>query len=64
MERFPNRKPSNKTFVIADGTSTNELRKSFVSALEEIGLKTSLDDPWTLCSLRHTYIGNFSLEHL
>ncbi|MEQ5808952.1 site-specific integrase [Alteromonas sp. NFXS44] len=56
MERFPNRKPSDKIFVLADGTSTNELGKTFVSALEEADLKTSPDGPRTLYSLRHTYI--------
>ena len=56
MERFPNRRPSDKIFVLADGSSTNELGRTFVSALEEAELKTSPDGPRTLYSLRHTYI--------
>ncbi len=56
MERFPKRKPSDKIFLLADGSSTNELGRTFVSALEEADLKTSPDGPRTLYSLRHTYI--------
>ena len=55
-DRFPNRKPSDKLFVLADGSSTNELGRTFVSALEEADLKKSPDGPRTLYSLRHTYI--------
>ncbi|HAO16433.1 MAG TPA: integrase, partial [Alteromonas macleodii] len=56
MDRFPNRRPSDKIFLLADGSSTNELGRTFVSALEEAELKTSPDGPRTLYSLRHTYI--------
>jgi len=55
-DRFPNRKPSDKLFRLADGSTTNELGKAFDLALKESDLKESPDGPRTLYSLRHTYI--------
>ncbi|GGP67184.1 site-specific recombinase phage integrase family protein [Shewanella algicola] len=55
-ERFPNRKPSDKLFRLADGSSSNELGKAFEKAVSEIGLKSSPHGVRTLYSLRHTYI--------
>ncbi|MCL1067462.1 site-specific integrase [Shewanella olleyana] len=69
-ERFPNRKPSDKLFRLADGTTTNELGKAFDKALQEIGLKKSPHGVRTLYSLRHSYItwqlmsGEVSMEIL
>ena len=69
-ERFPNRKPSDKLFRLADGTTTNELGKAFDKAIMEAGLKSSPHGVRTLYSLRHTYItwqlisGNVSMEVL
>lgn len=69
-ERFPNRKPSDKLFRLADGTTTNELGKAFDKAITEVGLKSSPHGVRTLYSLRHTYItwqlmsGNVSMEVL
>ncbi|QFU21291.1 site-specific integrase [Shewanella eurypsychrophilus] len=69
-ERFPNRKPSDKLFRLADGSTTKELGKAFDKALLEIGLKQSAHGVRTLYSLRHTYItwqlmsGEVSMEIL
>ena len=69
-ERFPNRKPSDKLFRLADGSTTNELGKAFEKAISEAGLKSSPHGVRTLYSLRHTYItwqlisGNVSMEVL
>lgn len=69
-ERFPNRKPSDKLFRLADGSITNELGKAFEKAISEAGLKSSPHGVRTLYSLRHTYItwqlmsGNVSMEVL
>ncbi|WP_351123063.1 site-specific integrase, partial [Shewanella sp. T24-MNA-CIBAN-0130] len=69
-ERFPNRKPSDRLFKLADGSTTKELGKAFDKALLEIGLKQSAHGVRTLYSLRHTYItwqlmsGDVSMEIL
>ncbi|SQH78331.1 Phage integrase [Shewanella benthica] len=69
-ERFPNRKPSDKLFRLADGSTTKELGKAFDKALFETGLKQSAHGVRTLYSLRHTYItwqlmsGEVSMEIL
>jgi len=55
-DRFPNRKPTDKLFRLADGTETKELGRTFSAALDECSLKNSPDGPRTLYSLRHTYI--------
>ncbi|MDC2888989.1 tyrosine-type recombinase/integrase [Psychrosphaera algicola] len=55
-DRFPNRKPSDKIFRLANGDTTNELGVTFRKALEVCELKNSPDGPRTLYSLRHTYI--------
>lgn len=55
-DRFPNRKPADKLFRLADGTETKELGRTFSAALDECKLKNSPDGPRTLYSLRHTYI--------
>ncbi|WP_299083228.1 site-specific integrase [uncultured Paraglaciecola sp.] len=55
-ERFPNRKPSDKLFRLADGSTTNELGEAFDKALNEVGLKQSPHGVRILYSLRHTYI--------
>jgi len=54
--RFPNRKPNDKLFRLADGDSTNELGVAFRKVLDECDLKNSPDGARTLYSLRHTYI--------
>ena len=54
--RFPDRKPNDKLFRLADGESTNELGVAFRKALEACDLKDSPDGPRTLYSLRHSYI--------
>lgn len=69
-ERFPDRKPSDKLFRLADGSTTKELGKAFDKALLETGLKQSAHGVRTLYSLRHTYItwqlmsGEVSMEIL
>lgn len=55
-ERFPNRKPSDKIFLLADGSETKELGRTFTAALDKCNLKNSPDGPRSLYSLRHTYI--------
>lgn len=55
-ERFPNRKPTDKIFRLADGSTTNELTKTFEKALISAGLKTSPHGDRSLYSLRHSYI--------
>ncbi|WP_137223218.1 site-specific integrase [Shewanella sp. MEBiC00475] len=69
-ERFPDRKPSDKLFRLADGSTTNELSRTFDKAISEAKLKSSPQGVRTLYSLRHTYItwqlmsGNVSMEVL
>ncbi|MGE6648472.1 tyrosine-type recombinase/integrase [Shewanella colwelliana] len=69
-ERFPDRKPSDKLFRLADGSTTKELGKAFDKALVDVGLKQSAHGVRTLYSLRHTYItwqlmsGEVSMEIL
>ncbi|MFD2165162.1 tyrosine-type recombinase/integrase [Thalassotalea euphylliae] len=55
-ERFPNRRPNDKVFILENGNATNELGVAFRKALNECGLKDSADEPRTLYSLRHSYI--------
>jgi integrase len=55
-ERFPNRKPNDKLFRLADGSTTNELGKAFDKAISEVDLKQSPHGVRTLYSLRHSYI--------
>ncbi len=55
-KRFPHRKPKDKIFTLADGTTTNELGVTFNKALDKCDLKESPDGPRSLYSLRHTYI--------
>ncbi|WP_172591535.1 tyrosine-type recombinase/integrase [Shewanella xiamenensis] len=55
-ERFPNRKPTDKLFRLADGSTTNELTKTFEKALISAGLKNSPHGDRSLYSLRHSYI--------
>jgi len=69
-DRFPYRKPSDKLFRLADGTTTNQLGKAFEKVLSTkyLGLKDSPHGPRTLYSLRHSYItwqlltGDVSME--
>jgi len=69
QERFPDRKPTDKLFRLADGSPTKELGRTFSAALTEAGLKSAteksknsdekqevLEEPRSLYSLRHTYI--------
>lgn len=69
-ERFPNRKPKDKLFQLADGKTTRELGKAFDKALVEQDLKNSPHGVRTLYSLRHSYItwqlmtGDVSMEIL
>jgi integrase len=55
-ERFPNRKPKDKLFRLADGEETNELGVTFRKVLDACDLKDSPDGVRTLYSLRHSYI--------
>lgn len=55
-ERFPNRKPTDKLFRLVDGSTTNELTKTFEKALISAGLKKSPHGDRSLYSLRHSYI--------
>ncbi|MFV0596804.1 tyrosine-type recombinase/integrase [Shewanella sp.] len=55
-ERFPNRKPTDKLFRLADGSTTNELSKAFKKALTNAGLENSPHGDRSLYSLRHSYI--------
>ncbi|MBA6396952.1 site-specific integrase [Colwellia sp. BRX10-4] len=55
-EKFPNRKPNEKLFRLADGRETNELGVTFRKVLDACDLKDSADGARTLYSLRHTYI--------
>lgn len=56
QDRFPNRRPGDKLFRLADSSETKELGRTFSAALELCGLKDSPDGPRTLYSLRHSYI--------
>jgi integrase len=55
-ERFPDRKPSDLLFRLADGSTTKELGKAFDKAVGDTGLKHSAHGVRTLYSLRHSYI--------
>jgi integrase len=55
-ERFPNRRPKDKLFRLADGEETKELGVTFRKVLEACDLKDSPDGARTLYSLRHSYI--------
>ncbi|TWX65511.1 site-specific integrase [Colwellia demingiae] len=55
-DRFPNRKPKDKLFRLADGKETKELGVAFRKVLEACDLKDSADGARTLYSLRHSYI--------
>lgn len=55
-ERFPNRKPQDKLFRLADGEETKELGVTFRKVLDACDLKDSPDGARTLYSLRHSYI--------
>tara|TARA_R110002050_G_scaffold286437_1_gene436834 strand:+ start:53 stop:1144 length:1092 start_codon:yes stop_codon:yes gene_type:complete len=55
-ERFPNRRPSDKLFKLADDSTTSELGKAFDKAISEVNLKQSPHGVRTLYSLRHSYI--------
>lgn len=55
-ERFPNRKPKDKLFRLADGEETKELGVTFRKVLDACDLKDSPDGVRTLYSLRHSYI--------
>jgi integrase len=53
---YPNRKPKDLIFRLPDGTTTNELGRTFTAVLEQAGLKDSPAGQRTLYSLRHSYI--------
>lgn len=53
---FPNRKPTDLLFRLLDGSTTNELGRTFRAALDNLGLKDSAHGTRTLYSLRHSYI--------
>lgn len=55
-ERFPNRKPKDKLFRLANGEETKELGVTFRKVLDACDLKDSPDGVRTLYSLRHSYI--------
>lgn len=55
-DRFPIRKPTDKLFRLADGTTTKELGATFDKALNDTELKQSAHGVRTLYSLRHSYI--------
>ncbi|MEO3877969.1 tyrosine-type recombinase/integrase [Rheinheimera fenheensis] len=55
-ERFPNRKPQDYIFRLPDGSETNEIGRTFNSALKDLGLDNSPHGKRTLYSLRHSFI--------
>ncbi len=69
-DAFPQRKPKDKLFRLADGSSTNQLGKAFAKVLEKLDLDESAHGVRTLYSLRHSYItwqlmsGKVSIEVL
>ena len=59
---FPNRKPSDKLFVLKDGSTTDRISRTFTEILKEQKLKQADGYERSLYSLRHTYITNQLLE--
>lgn len=55
-DRFPHRKPSDKLFRLADGTTSNQLSKAFEKVLANLDLKNSPHGSRSLYSLRHSYV--------
>lgn len=55
-ERFPNRRADDKIFRLPDGSTTNEIGRTFNAALKEIKLDNSAHGKRTLYSLRHSFI--------
>ena len=55
-KRFPNRQASDKLFRLYDGSTTNEISKTFSKAVKKAGLQKSPVGNRTLYSLRHSYI--------
>lgn len=55
-ERFPNRQAKDLIFRLPDGSTTNEIGRTFNTALKEIGLDDSPHGKRTLYSLRHSFI--------
>lgn len=56
QEIFPDRKPSDKVFRLADGTESTQIGKVFSQLLKAAGLEYSSEGKRTLYSLRHSYI--------
>lgn len=55
-ERFPNRQSTDLLFRLSNGSTTNEIGRTFNAALKEIGLDESRYGKRTLYSLRHSFI--------
>jgi len=55
-ERFPNRQAKDLIFRLPDGSTTNEISRTFNAALKEIELDQSPHGKRTLYSLRHSFI--------
>lgn len=55
-ERFPNRQPKDLLFRLPDGSTTNEISRTYNTALREIELDQSPHGKRTLYSLRHSFI--------
>ncbi|GGA67237.1 site-specific recombinase phage integrase family protein [Neiella marina] len=56
VNRFPNRKASDKLFTLPDGSTTSRIGRSFAEAVKKAGLEKSPSGNRTLYSLRHSYI--------
>lgn len=55
-ERFPNRQSTDLLFRLPNGSTTNEIGRTFNAALKDIGLDESPYGKRTLYSLRHSFI--------
>lgn len=55
-DTFPDRKPSDKIFLLSDGSETKQLGKTFTKLLKKTNMETSSEGKRTLYSLRHSYI--------
>lgn len=56
QDTFPDRKPTDKVFLLGDGTQTRQLGKAFTQLLKDTKMEHSSEGRRTLYSLRHSYI--------
>ena len=56
QDTFPDRKPTDKVFVLQDGSETKHLGRSFSRLLRKSNMEVSPEGKRTLYSLRHSYI--------